>query len=278
MGLEPGIFDKVCQRPTLDATLDAVAAHGLRQIQFHIASAGLAPQPEAIPPAVAARIKRENEVRGIRIAALSGTYNMAHPDPEVRAQGLAHLRVLAATCHAIGARTITLCTGTRDPDNMWRWHPANDAPDAWRDLLASIEGALAIAEEHDVALAFEPEPGNVVHSAALARDLLRAFPTARLGVVADPANLIATDETRPPHAVLDEAFGLLGEHILVAHAKDRRADGTVCPAGQGIVPWDHVIAHLRVARFAGPLILHGLDEEAVPGAVGYLRERIAETA
>ena len=35
------------------------------------------------------------------------------------------LEVLAAACRWLDTRIITLCTGTRDPEDMWKWHPEN---------------------------------------------------------------------------------------------------------------------------------------------------------
>ena len=128
------------------------------------------------------------------MAAVSGTFNMIHPDPAQRADGLRRLAVLAAACGALGTRLITLCTGTRDPEDMWRRHPANDTPDAWRDLLASLEVALAAAERHDVFLGVEPEVANVIDSAAKARRLLDELRSPRLKIVMDPANLFHAGE------------------------------------------------------------------------------------
>ena len=272
--MEPGIFVTTFRRPTLEATLDAVAEHGLRWVQFDFAAAGLPSLPNRVPDRLVERIRRETEARGIRIAAVSGTYNMAHPDPGVRERELAGLGAIAAACHGMGASAITLCTGTRDPDNMWRWHRENGSREAWRDLLASLTAALAFAEEHDVVLAFEPEPANVAGSAAHGRELLRELNHPRLKVVMDPANIVASDRERPPEAVLDEAFALLGEQVVVAHAKDLSAEGSFCTAGQGVVPWDRCVALFRGVGFDGPLILHSLGEEEADGAVEFLRERI----
>ncbi|MDQ3693533.1 MAG: sugar phosphate isomerase/epimerase [Chloroflexota bacterium] len=276
--MEPGIFETTFPRPTLEATLDAVAAHGLRWVQFDLASVGLPTLPDRIPDTLVERTRRETAARGIRLAAVSGTYNMIHPNPYIRDQGLAGLRVIAAACPEMGASVITVCTGTRDPDHMWRWHPANETREAWRDLLTSLSAALAIAEEYDVVLAFEPEPANVVASAVLGQKLLEELPHPRLKVVMDPANIVASDRDRPPHAVLDEAFALLGEHIAVAHVKDLDASGHFGTAGRGIVPWDHCLVLFRGAAFAGPLILHSLEEEDADRALAFLQERIARAS
>ena len=55
---------------------------------------------------------------------------------------------------------------------MWRRHPDNDKPDAWSDLLATLDQLVPVAEEHGVVLGIEPEHANVIDSAQRARLLL----------------------------------------------------------------------------------------------------------
>ena len=269
-----GIFAKTFDRPTVEQVFDAVRTHGLDCVQFNMACAGLPPLPDVIEPSFSTRIHAAATRSGVEIAAVSGTYNMIHPDREVRQAGLHHLRVLASACKGMGTSVITLCTGSRDADNMWRWHPENASPQAWSDLLTSMEAALRIAEEERVTLAFEPERANVVDSAAKGRALLAAMQSPHLKVIIDPANLIVSANTREMRQVLDEAFDLLGEHIVIAHAKDRGEDDTFRAAGEGMLDYDHYVHLLRSIAFEGSLILHGLSEAQVDGALRFVRSKL----
>jgi len=141
-----------------------------------MACSGLPSMPDAIPDGVASAVGTAAAAAHVEIAALSGTYNMIHPDPAERARGHRRLAVLAAAAAALPTRLITLCTGTRDPVDQWRGHPDNLTPEAWRDLLAAMETAVAIAERHDVMLGIEPELANVVDSAQKARRLIDESP------------------------------------------------------------------------------------------------------
>lgn len=276
-----GVFAKTFRRPTLEATLDAVAAAGIECVQYNLACAGLPTLPESIEPTLCDRIAAACSGRGLTISAISGTFNMIHPDPARRREGLARLDVLAGACRRLGTATITLCTGTRHPDDMWRWHPANIEEDAWRDLVVSMTRALEIAEQHDVALAFEPEVANVVHSASGAQRLygMLGGPHPRLKVVIDPANLFHAGDLPRMAEVLDDAFERLGPHIVLAHAKDLDRDGAAgdVPAGRGCLEYARYVAGLRRVGYDGPLILHGLDEEDVEASVAFLRRAIAES-
>lgn len=76
--------------------LDAVHQHGLTQVQFNMSCAGLSSLPDFIDPIIAKEIHQEAQRRNIQIAAVSGTFNMIHPNTEERQLGLKRLRTLAA--------------------------------------------------------------------------------------------------------------------------------------------------------------------------------------
>ncbi len=265
-----GIFARTFARPQLEGVFDAVKEHQLDCVQFNLACAGLPTLPDEIAASLATRIREASVSRGIEIAAVSGTYNMIHPDRKVRQAGLRRLRTLASACHGMGTSVITLCTGTRDSENMWRWHPENASSQAWSDLLSSMEAAVRIAEEEQVTLAFEPERANAVSTAAKGHVLLAAMQSPHLKVVIDPANLIIPGDKGQMSQVLNEAFDLLGEYIVMAHAKDRGTDDTFQAAGGGILDYNQYVHLLRAVAFTGPLILHGLTEGQVEAARRFL--------
>jgi sugar phosphate isomerase/epimerase len=275
--MQLGVFAKTFVRPTLAQTLDAIVGHGLQVTQFNLDCAGLPSLPEEIAPALISQIRQEFAVRKLTMAAVSGTYNMIHPDRSHRQEGLRRLAVLAAASRPLGTSIITLCTGTRDPDNMWRGHPDNAGPDAWRDMIDELEAAIAIAEAHDVTLGFEPEPANVVDSASRGRRLLDELRSPHLKVVLDAANLLHPGDLPRMAQLLDEAFALLGPDIVLAHAKDLNVDGKAgaVAAGKGCLDYDRYLTLLRGAGYGGPLILHSLAESEVTGSVAFLRDKLA---
>lgn len=274
--MEIGIFSKVFDRPTLEGVLDAVAAHDFHYMQFNMLSAGLPTLPDEIDPALAERIHAGSRARDISMSALTATFNMIHPDRARVEQGLRRLEVLAASAGLLGTSLLTLCTGTRDPDNQWRWHPGNSAPDAWRDLVWATERALRIAERHSVTLGIEPEVSNVVDSPAMGRRLIEEMGSPRLRAIMDPANIFKSGDLARMPEVLDGAFEELGPYIVLAHAKDLVRDGEAGQqaAGTGRLDFGRYLALLRAAGYDGPLILHGLAEAQVDLSVGFLRDKL----
>ena len=261
-----GLMEGTIRRETLRETLDTVAAHGIRHLQYHV-STGTPSFTE---------IRKELDVRQIRISALSGTYNMIDPDVEKRHAGLHKLRYVAEQCEPLGTSVITLCTGSRDPHSMWRAHPDNNSASAWSDLVESMEKALKVAEEYKVTLAFEPEVSNVIDSAQKARRLLDEMQSPYLKVCMDAANIFHKGELPKMREILDEAFALLGDDIALAHAKDLDRDGQAghLAAGTGLLDYDQYLGLLKECGYDGAVILHGLSEEQVPYCVKFLQEKI----
>jgi sugar phosphate isomerase/epimerase len=273
--MELGIFAKTFRRTDPGATLEAVRAIGLRSVQFNLECAGLSSMPEEVPAAALAAIASASHDTEVRLAALSGTFNMAHPEREMRERGLLRLRVVAEAAAQLGIPLVTLCTGTRDREDIWRAHPDNRSDQAWSDLLESMERALAIADQAGVALAIEPEHANVVSDAGRARALLNALQAGdRLRIILDPANLLQEDRSQTD--ILAEAFDLLGADLGIAHAKDRRHDGEVCALGRGVVDFDAYFAGLRSAGFRGPVIMHGFGESEAAESTAFVRAKLQE--
>lgn len=264
--MKVGIFETVFERPTLRERFNAVRAAGFSSVQFHYASTGLDSRPTVIPDDVVTQVRSDAAGAGIRIASVSGTFNMIHPDHSVRAHGLASLAAVTASCDALGTSIVTLCTGTRSTRSQWTYHPDNGRDDAWSDLLLTMRSALDIADRQDVTFAFEPEPANVARDAKTARRLLDSLEHPRLKVIMDPANIISSARDRSPETVLSEAFDLLGDSIVLAHAKDLDDDGKFCPAGTGVVPWTRYRSLLEGIAFEGDVIVHSLTEDDVPVA------------
>lgn len=266
-----GIFAKTFPGTDPAAVLAAVKQAGYETTQFNLACAGVPSMPDAVPADAIAAISAAARSSGVSLAALSGTYNMAHPDRTVRDDGLKRLAVVIDTAAALGIPLVTLCTGSRNAADQWAYHPDNATPSAWCDMAAEMEKALALAEKAGVDLGIEPEQANIVTSAGDATRLIADMGSKHLKIVLDPANLFehaTPDEARAiVAAAIDEAAG----HIAMAHAKDRHADGRFATAGHGIVDFPDFVARLKAVGFYGALVTHGLSADEAPGVAAFLR-------
>lgn len=271
-----GIFAKTFEGTQPEPVLTAVAEAGFAGAQYNMACSGLPSMPEEISEAEAQAVAEAAGKTGVEIVAVSGTYNMIHPDLALRQAGHRRLAVIAERCAAMSTSLITLCTGTRDPLDQWREHPDNDAPEAWRDLLKAMEAAVEIAERYNVDLGIEPELANVINSAEKARRLIDELKSPRIKIVLDPANLFEIETPDAQRTIVSSAIDLLADRIVMAHAKDRNPDGSFTTAGRGVLDYGHYLGQLKAIGFTGSLVTHGLAAKEATGVATFLTEMLAE--
>lgn len=266
-----GIFAKTFEGSDPETVLRSVADAGFACAQYNMACSGLAAMPEAISEEQARSVAAAAKTTGVEIVAVSGTYNMIHPDLALREAGHRRLAVLAERCATISTSLVTLCTGTRDPLDQWKEHPDNNAPEAWCDLLDAMGTAIGIAERYDIDLGIEPELANVVNSAAKARRLIDELKSPRIKIILDPANLFEVETLEEQRTIVASAIDLLGDRIVMAHAKDRTQDGHFATAGKGILDYSFYLRKLAEIGFDGSLITHGLVAQDAPGVAEFLK-------
>jgi sugar phosphate isomerase/epimerase len=276
--MQLGIFAKTFAAQGALPSLNAAREAGYATVQFNMAVLGGASMPPSIAPTTCTEIADAAAKSGVTITAVSGTYNMIHPDKKQRDGGFARLAAMIRAAPFMGSRMVSLCTGTRHATDQWAHHPDNARPDAWRDLIIEMERAVTVAEECNVDLGIEPELANVVSSAALGRRLIDELKSPRVKIILDPANLFEVAPAAEARAIIAQAVDLLADRIAMAHAKDRGPDGSFVAAGSGVIDFKHFVGKLRAAGFNGPLVTHGLSEAEAPQVSVFLRHVLFETA
>jgi len=273
-----GMYSVELKRPTSDALFAAMKEAGFSQVQFDFASVCEEQLPLSFPPGLLENVGKQAERHGVDIVAVNGTFNMIHPDREVREDGYRRFGSVAAAARELNCGFLTLCTGSRNPDNMWAWHEDNQQPSAWNDLLVSVEKALEQAERYDMILGIECEPNNCVNSPEKARELMDAFRSPRLKIIMDIANLFQKGETRRENVrpIIDRAFELLGKDVYLAHGKDIKEDGKATYAGNGIVDFEYFLDKLEQSGYTGGMLLHGIkDEREFTDSVAFMKRILA---
>jgi sugar phosphate isomerase/epimerase len=254
-----GIFARTFRRDSAAEVAAAVAGAGYPLAHWNFAAIGKPTLADTVEASEYAEVRSAFDAAGLRIPSVSVTYNVIHPDPDFRAAQTAAAVKLIARIPELGADVATLCSGTRDPENMWRSHPDNGTASAWADLRRSLDVLLEAAVSAGVRLGIEPEPGNVVVDAPTAARLLDELgDDAPIGIVFDPANLLTPDTVDRQEQILTEAVALLGDRILGAQAKDVVASGYAA-AGTGAMDY-HLVMRLLSSIGPVPLIVQDADE------------------
>ncbi len=227
--------------------------------------------PWSVSPAAIDAIIRASEKYSLPIEAVNGTYNMAHPDKNVRDEGAARFVGFAEAAKALGAKYITLCSGSRNRENLWGYSPENNTADAWRDMADSMKRVVDIAEKLDMTLAIESEAGNIISTPEKARQIMDEIGSPRLKMIIDFANLFHAGEAYRENVrpTIKHAIDVFGHDIVIAHGKDiKEGDGIeFTGTGEGIVDFAYCAKLLNDIGYGGDMFLHGIyDEEKMVSA------------
>lgn len=254
-----GIFARTFRRDTPDKVAAAVAGAGYALAHWNFAAIGQSTLGADVSQAQFTAVRAAFTTAGLGIPSVSATFNMIHPDPGFRAEQIEQAVRLIASAPELGADVVTLCTGTRDPENMWRAHPDNTTALAWSELRRTLDPLLEAAQQAVVMLGVEPEPANVVADASLAARLLNELGTGSpIGIVLDPANLLSPQTVSHQDSILDEAIDLIGGRVISIQAKDVVQSG-YSAAGAGMMDYPAVFRQLdRIAPV--PVIVQDADE------------------
>ena len=254
-----GIFARTFRRDSPAEVAAAVAGAGYALAHWNFAAIGLPTLAEDIKEDQFTGVRDAFDAAGLAIPSVSATFNAIHPDVDLRSRQTEQAVRLIHLAPLLGADVVTLCTGTRDPGNMWRAHPGNTDPSAWTDLRRTLDPLLEAARDAGVRLGVEPEHANVVRDAAAAARLLDELgDDAPVGIVLDPANLLTPDTITEQDEIIGTAISLLGHRIVGAQAKDVVTAG-YSAAGAGLMDYPAVFTQLaKVAPV--PIIVQDADE------------------
>ena len=272
-----GTFSPEISAGSTEELFQKAKDYGFSQMQFDYESAGIEEMPEFVPDSLNQEIANEAVRNEIEIVAVNGTFNMAHPDLAVRKDGIERFEKIAASCSTFACELVTLCTGSRNRQNMWVPHADNNTPEAWKDMVTVMEQLILTADEYNIYLGIETEASNVINTAQKARRLIDELKSPRLKIILDAANLFQPGMAKrgKVQGVIAEAFELLGPWITLAHGKDiKEGEGIAfANAGKGIIDFHFFLEELEEIGYKGGMILHGIKQEKdIPECVDYMKK------
>ncbi len=221
--------------------------------------------------AEAGEIKAQIAEKGLDISGLGFYPNPLHPDPEVRAAAIEHLKAVIVATGKMGLPvTNTFCGGdaSKNVDQNWE-----DALKVWPDIVrfAQDHGVKITFENCPMIFSYDEWPGghNIAYSPYIWRRILDAW-GGTVGLNFDPSHLV--------WLMIDQGRFIreFGEHILHFQAKDVMIDrdglyergslsggiGWQIPRipGLGDAPWDEIFSALYRCGYDGPVIIEHEDK------------------
>jgi sugar phosphate isomerase/epimerase len=242
--------------------------HGMTYVQLDPKQKLQVMDDEPFSLARVEKIRSIFEKKGISIVGLSGYTNLLNPNLQKREDKLSQLEKMIDLCSAYGTRYIATETGSLHPTNAWRDYEGNRSPEAWDQLLKTVDRLRSRAVKNGAVLLVEGFALNVLGTAEQAARLMEQLGTDGLGIIMDPFNYLTQDDLTRQDEAMANIFRCIGKYCPIAHAKDTLYDeeGFTTPrVGAGQADW-HVYTALLANHLPElPLILeHAKPEEVEP--------------
>jgi len=279
-GYTLGVMVREVKRSSFEESLERIHLMGFECAQMNLSVLGMPTLPASFPPGKAGEIGAAFWAFGLSHAAISGTFNTAHPDAAVRKAGIMGIKTVCESADELGTQIITLSTGTRNPDHLWQYHPDNETPDAWKTMVTTMRSLARVAAANSILLAFEPERTNIVNSVDKAVRLLDEVASDNLKVVLDPINLLFPEDVNRQHEIIGDAFDRLGPHTALVHIKDisgydeEKGEFVHVPVGKGKLDSTGFFRALKTSKFQGSIITHHLPEEEMPACREFIENAL----
>ena len=271
--MEIGIFSKT-YAGDIESAFQKMEAEGIYHTQFNLSSCGMEALPLQLDYQALEKAKQLVEKYKICLDALSGTFNMIADDKAELEDEIHRFEQVCAAADYLNIPVVSLCTGSKNPNSKWEWDNRNLDDSSWEDLIQTTKRILCFAEKYDLVFGVETEASNIINTPARARRYLDEIGSHRLKIIMDGANLFLLEQIKDMRQILESAFAVLGEDIVLAHAKDL-SDITgleFVAAGEGCLDFPLYIKLLNYVGYRGVLVMHGLSEAQISGSCQFLKE------
>lgn len=228
MAFTYGAYTACLQDRTLEEALDVLARAGLRGAEIN--TGGFIPAPHAhVDLLLSSERARADyltifDAQGIALTGLTVSGNPLSPLPT---EGVPHAHDLRRTIELagkLGVRDVVAMSGTPGTDagarypawvvNPWNGIDLEILEYQWSVAVPFWKEIDALAREHDVKVALEMHPRNLVFSPLSFERFVELVEPTHIGVNLDPSHLFW--QQMDPIACIER----LGTHITHVHAKD----------------------------------------------------------
>ncbi|AOV08615.1 sugar phosphate isomerase/epimerase family protein [Sporosarcina ureilytica] len=265
---------------TIDGLAKEIAGKGLTAVQLALGKSfpDLNTSVGSLSPGLARHIGDQFKKNDVQIAVLGCYIHMIHPDKEKRQSELERFKEHIRFARDFGCSIVGTETGNVHEKTAYTEDNFEEQP--FLDVVESVRELVEEAEKFGVIVAIEAGINHPVHTAQKLRRLIDLIDSPNLQVILDPANLLDPYNYERQEEVFQEAMDLLGDHIVIMHAKDFIIDENgwvkMVPVGTGLLNYDAVFKLIKPKKPHLNVLLEATQEPHIDASIEFLRKKYAE--
>lgn len=251
-----------------------ISAKGFTSIQLALSKAieGIDTGFNRLSPGLAHYIGNTFARSNIQIAVLGCYINPIHPEPQSRRNSLGRFKEHLRYARDFGCSIVGTETGSLNPDCSF--HPGNDSPETFQQITQSIAELVAEAENFGVMVGVEAVTSHTISNTVKMRALIDSIQSNNLQVIFDPVNLLDPTNYQDQDGIIQSAFDLFGERIVLLHAKDfiiENGQKKMVLPGKGLLHYDSLLKLLKTYKPYVNITLEDNRPETMAQSAEYLK-------
>jgi L-ribulose-5-phosphate 3-epimerase len=274
--LNIGIRAHDIENRPLEELVKEIASKGLTSVQLAISKSIETINTElgSLNPGLASYIGKEFSKHHIQIAVLGCYFNMIHPDQVERRKGIERFKEHIRYARDFGCSIVATETGNVNAEIYYTEENFKEEP--FLEVVESVRELVQEAEKFGVIVGIEPGVNHPVYSSKVMRRLLDTIDSNNLQVILDPVNLLTMDTYKNQEEILQEAMELLGDRVVVLHAKDFIVeDNQLIPTavGKGLLNYDFIFNMINKKKPFINILLEETKEPYIDESIAFLNDK-----
>ncbi len=264
----------------IGAKVEKIRAAGYTATNSHPGRLNRNPWLDA-PDSAIRELKDALRANDVLFADMHCNANNMHPDPEERRKERQWCYWQMEAAEKVGCPLISTHIGSMAPSAIaphkdnWTW-------ECWKLSVETMNDMIRHTEGMNVALALEPDPMVQINCVAAHRQIMDEC-GPRVKVCYDPINMMNLSVHYRTTELINESFDILGEDILIAHAKDTyilpdkmSVYLTQVLQGTGQLDYETYLVRLSRMKYPRALLIEHIAREDYPKATKFVRDTAAK--
>ncbi|MFA9455868.1 sugar phosphate isomerase/epimerase family protein [Halalkalibacter sp. AB-rgal2] len=231
-------------------------------------------KPGVLNPGLVRNIKKEFDKNEVDISIIASYLHLFDENEVAHQTFIQRYKELIRYASMFGAPMIATEVG--------RPQPNGDYEKDWDKLYHSLVELVREAEQWGIIVGLEAAHGHLIGSARTLKQMLDELNSSQVGVVLDPGNLLTQENYQKQDEVIEEAFELLGKHIVACHAKDRLLDAQgilrETSPGLGLLNYDLFMQRLHQYKPECHIIIEHTEPEDMYRVIQFIEQKRVQFA
>ncbi len=259
----------------VDELASKISKQGFSYIQLALAKAidGIDSSLGKLSPGMANYIRDTFKNQNVKIVVLGCYINPIHPDVNERKKHLERFKEHIRYARDFGCSIVATETGSLKIGNSCDYD--NESETAFETFIQSLRELVSEAEKFGVIVGIEGGKNEVVTTPQRMRRVLDLIPSNNLQVVYDPTNYLSAYNFKDQDKIINDAFELFGDRMVVVHAKDfvaRSGKISIVAAGKGNLNYELVLKLLKERKPFINILLEDIREADMDGSMKFITE------